>query len=178
MEQKINWYGIFPYTEIIRTADEEPCYFALLFNDKLVAIGSEDEHNGRVLASVIFSTWKEFAKIIAAYRKNVIRRNNMIKHAKIVDKVEINKTKNLTKLLDVIKNKKFVSRSELPFQPKQTIYWNIFNNKIYTIYENKWGKPKRFSLWSGYYQTNIAKSNTLSDIVERLGKIVGQKIVL
>ena len=174
----IQWYGIFPYTEIIKTSEQKPYMFALLLNDKLVAIGVEGEREGGVLASVIFMTWTEFNKVIAQYQKNLIWMNDMIKHAKITNQAEIDKAKSLEKLFNIIKGKKYIGRRELPPQPRQMIYRTIFVDKMYIIYENRWNKPKRFTLWSAYHQANIAKSNKLSDITEKLSKIVGRQITI
>lgn len=174
----IQWYGIFPYTEMIKTSEQKPYMFALLLNDKLVAIGVEGEREGGVLASVIFMTWTEFNKVMAQYQKNLIWMNDMIKRAKITNQAEIDKAKSLEKLFNIIKGKKYIGRRELPPQPRQMIYRTIFVDKMYIIYENKWNKPKRFTLWSAYHQANIAKSNKLSDITEKLSKIVGRQITI
>lgn len=174
----IQWYGIFPYTEMIKTSEQKPYMFALLLNDKLVAIGVENEREGGVLASVIFMTWTEFNKTMAQYQQNLIWMNKMIEHAEITNKSEIDKAKNLTKLFNIIKGKKFIGRKELPSQPKQMLYRTVFNDRMYIIYENKWNQPKRFTLWSAYHQANIAKSNKLSDVTERLSDIVGRQITI
>lgn len=152
--------------------------FALLLNDKLVAIGVENEREGGVLASVILMTWTEFNKTMAQYQKNLIWMNDMIKHAKITNQAEIDKAKSLEKLFNIIKGKKYIDRRELPPQPKQMIYRTIFADRMYIIYENKWKQPRRFTLWSAYHKANIAKSNKLSDITEKLSKIVGRQITI
>lgn len=174
----IQWYGIFPYTEIIKTSEQKPYMFALLLNDKLVAIGVENEREGGVLASVILMTWTEFNKTMAQYQKNLIWMNAMIEHAKITNPAEIDKAKRLTKLFNLIKGKRYIGRKELPPQPKQMIYRTIFADRMYIIYENKWKQPRRFTLWSAHHQANIAKSNKLSDITERLSRIVGRQITI
>lgn len=185
MEQnKINWYGIFPYTEIIKTGDKYPYLFALLLNDKLVAIGTEDERYGGIIPGydLVFKTWLQFKKII----------DGMQRQAEFVSKIGTKKSSSgigysdeavrnaqtWLKLFELIKGRKYIGKRELPPQPQQLLYRTTVNGDMYIIYENKWKQPNRFVLWSGSKQKYIGNSSKLSDITEQLSKIVGRQITI
>lgn len=156
--ESIKWYaGIYPYTEIVKTSEQEPYLFALLLNDKLVAIGDDNGRDGGVLEGfdLIFYSWTDLRKNLSIHQKQ----------------------KQWEKLFDLIKGKKFIGKRELPPQPRQILYRTFCNDEIFVIYENKWKKPKRFSLCNSNDKI-LAKSYKLSDITERLSNIIGRKITL
>lgn len=177
---RIQWYGVFPYDEIIKTSDQEPYLFALLLNDKLVAIGGENRREGGVFNNynLIFNSWVDLRKTLSKHKKQVERINDIIKHARRkIAKSEIDRARNWEKLFELIKGKKFIGKRELPPQPRQMLYRTTWDNEMYIIYENRWKQPKRFSLWNSDKEF-FANSDKLSDMTNRLSNIVRRQITL
>lgn len=181
--KRVNWYGIFPYTEIVKTNDEYPYLFALLLNDKLVAIGGEYERQGGVFPGydLVFKTWLEFKKTLGEIHRKAEYVNN-VGSQKILGRgyseESLRNAEMWLKLFELIKGKKYIGRRELPPQPQQLLYRTTQNGDMYIIYENRWKRPNRFALWSGREQKYIGNSSKLSDMTEQLSRIVGRQITI
>lgn len=162
-EQIVLWYDeIFPYDRIIKTRTNNNEYlFVLFLNDKIVAIGGKSEMGDGVYndLNVIFKSHQVFKKVLKRQLKNG---GDLWRD-----------------LYDFIKDKRLLGRSELPEQPRRLLYQTHHHGEDYIIYENRWRQPRRFTLWSGTTQQQfIFHSDTLSDVTERLSRIVNRQIIL